>query len=418
VTAHPFVPDLLPEAGFGGIDPGLVWTNVSPRLGVTYDPWGTGRTVVRGSYSRYYGQVGPGTISAILNPLTAVTLRLPWTDGNGDRFVQREELNFSNPPTLIAGNWNRNNPASPTTDNQLDPDAKNDSTDEFIVGVEHQLGFGLALGASYIYRQYDDFLWDDAIGIVASDYSPVEGFVATGCRTGACPPVTYYVPNFQRPTSFVRTNRPGRTRTFNGFELTGRKRLSQRWMANASFAYNDAVEHFDDPTGYGITVPVSLTTQSDDPTETPFLDSAQYAPESSGSGIGAVFTNAKWLMKASGMYTLPWDVNVSGVVSARQGYPYIEAILVTGRPRGASDVLVPIAPIGDSRLDTFTQIDLKVEKVFRFGPTRLHGSFEVFNLANSNTVLTRERQLNSSSAGNARGILAPRVARFGLRVQW
>jgi hypothetical protein len=59
-----------------------------------------------------------------------------------------------------------------------------------------------------------------------------------------------------------------------------------------------------------------------------------------------------------------------------------------------------------------------VEKVFRFGPTRLHGSFEVFNLANSNTVLTRERQLNSSSAGNARGILAPRVARFGLRVQW
>ena len=95
VTAHPFVADLLPEATFGGVDPGIVWTNISPRLGVTFDPRGTGRTILRGSYSRYYGQVGPGTIAAALNPLTAVQLRLPWSDANADRFVQRNELNFS-----------------------------------------------------------------------------------------------------------------------------------------------------------------------------------------------------------------------------------------------------------------------------------------------------------------------------------
>ena len=78
-------PDLLPAASFAGIDPGLVWTNVSPRLGVTWDVSGTGRTRARGSYSRYYGQVGPGTIAGILNPLTAVQLRMGWTDANGDR---------------------------------------------------------------------------------------------------------------------------------------------------------------------------------------------------------------------------------------------------------------------------------------------------------------------------------------------
>jgi hypothetical protein len=33
-------------------------------------------------------------------------------------------------------------------------------------------------------------------------------------------------------------------------------------------------------------------------------------------------------------------------------------------------------------------------------------------------VLTRERQLNSTTFGNARGILAPRVVRFGVRMQW
>jgi hypothetical protein len=418
VQAHPFVPDLLPAASFAGVDPGLVWTTWSPRLGVTYDLFGTGGTVLRTSYSRYYGQVGPGNIASILNPLTAVQLRLPWTDRDADRLVTRDELDFSVAPTLISGNWNAANPSSPTVANQLDPNAKNDSTNEFIAGVEHQLPFGMAVGASYIYRKYDNFLWDDAIGISAADYSPIEGFVATGCREGACPAVTYYVPNFQRPTTFLRTNRPGRTRTFNGFELTGRKRLSNRWMANVSFAYNDAVEHFDEPTGYGITVPVSLTTQSDDPSEVAFINGAQFAPESSGSGIGAIFTNAKWLFKLSGMYSLPWDVNVSGALGARQGYPLIEAIFVTGRPRGASDVLVPINPIGETRLDASSQTDIKVEKVFRVGVARLSGSFEVFNLFNANTVAVRERQLNSSTAGDARGILAPRVARFGLRVQW
>jgi len=109
---------------------------------------------------------------------------------------------------------------------------------------------------------------------------------------------------------------------------------------------------------------------------------------------------------------------VSGVLNARQGYPYIEAILVSGRPLGAGDVLVPVAPLGETRLSTFSQIDMKVEKVFRVGAAKLSGSVELFNLTNANTILTRERQLNSSTAGNARGILAPRVARFGVRVQW
>ena len=82
------------------------------------------------------------------------------------------------------------------------------------------------------------------------------------------------------------------------------------------------------------------------------------------------------------------------------------------RPRGASDVLVPTNPLGETRLDTFQQIDTKVEKVFRVRTAKMSGSFELFNLANSNTVLTRERQLNSTTAGNARGILACNAAAF------
>jgi len=63
-------------------------------------------------------------------------------------------------------------------------------------------------------------------------------------------------------------------------------------------------------------------------------------------------------------------------------------------------------------------MDVRAEKNVTIRGLRLTGSVDVFNVFNANTVLTRERQLNSSRAGLARGILAPRVARFGVRMTW
>jgi hypothetical protein len=425
VDAHPFVPELLPAVSFAGADPGVTWNDWSPRLGLTYDVFGTGRTVVRTSYSIYYGQMGPGSVAAILNPLTAVQLRLPWTDTNGDQFVQRSELDLNTPATLITGNWNRNAPDSPTTTNTVDPSLPNvgaavdaaGRTFEYIAGIDHELARNFAVGASYIWRKYDQFRWDDTVGLSANDYSAVEGFVATGCP-GGCPAITYYRPNFLLPTTQVRAARPDYYRDFNGVEFTARKRYADNWMLNASLALNDAKEHFDGPAGYGAIVPVLLTVQSDDPTQVAAFNGGQYAPESAGSGIGAVFTNARWLVKVSGMYSLPFDVNLSAFYNARQGYPFIEAIQVASRGNGAADILVPVNQVGDTRLDAFQQMDVRAEKNFTVRGVRLTGSVDVFNVFNANTVLTRERQLNSSRAGLARGILAPRVARFGVRMTW
>ena len=65
--------------------------------------------------------------------------------------------------------------------------------------------------------------------------------------------------------------------------------MANRWSANASYAYNNAVEHFgtaalEDPTCVADVCPGDF----------------QYAPESAGSGIGNVFQNSKWLAKVSG----------------------------------------------------------------------------------------------------------------------
>src|ERR1700694_5517351 len=55
VIANPIRPDILPAIAFAGADPGVKFKNVSPRLGLTYDLAGNGKTILRGNYASYWG---------------------------------------------------------------------------------------------------------------------------------------------------------------------------------------------------------------------------------------------------------------------------------------------------------------------------------------------------------------------------
>jgi hypothetical protein len=74
--------------------------------------------------------------------------------------------------------------------------------------------------------------------------------------------------------------------------------------------------------------------------------------------------------------------------------------------------------MGDVRLPNVYTLDLKVERAFNFGVARIMPSFEVFNVANVNTVLAFRRNQAASNANRISGIVAPRIARFGVRVHW
>jgi hypothetical protein len=413
VPAHPFAPQILPQVTFAGADPGVTWNNISPRLGLNYDFKNDGRTVAHASYATYFGQMSPGQLSGILNPVGVVETDFPWVDANNDGSIQGNEVDYTR-LLFFSGNWDPARPTFVGTVNSVDPDIENDRTREFIVGLDHQMTRDLAIGASYIWRKYDQFLWDDRVGLTSADYVARQ-FTPTGCPAGAnCPTVTYYEPSIPIPGVQVRTNIPDRWRTFNGAELTLRKRLSNRWMGNLSFAYNDAVDHYgsgatyEDPTcraGAGVTTAVCPPSQA-------------FAPESSGSGIDNIFTNAKWLVKAFGQYQLPWDFNLAANYSVRQGYPFPQSIVSPTRANRAGQVTILLEPLGEARHDNFQIFDMRIDRSFEFGTTRIIPSLDVFNVSNGNTVLARRRNQNASNANVVSGIVAPRVIRFGMRVTW
>jgi hypothetical protein len=422
IAANPLSPEWLPAINFPGADPGVVWNAFSPRLGLTYDIKGNGKTLAKANYSRYYSQLGNGNIAGTINPVGSTTLRYPWVDLNGDRTAQANEVIASANPLSASTNWSAANPANTVSANSVDPNLKNDTTDEVIVGLDREIGLGFAVGANYVWRRYTGFQWSDRQGLETADYVPVSfAAPASTCpaaQNADCPTVTYYQPLFQIPTIVTLTNVDGAFRTFNGFELSARKRMSHHWLLNSSLGYSSTVGHFDAFPGSINATSATSTAFVEDPTNRTQRDEHQVEVPTSGSGIGNVFINAQWLFKISGLYQLPGDVNLSAFFNARQGYPFERFVQGPSRANGAGIPLILLDPIGDSRLPTYQNLDFHVERPIRVGGTRFIPSLDVFNVANSNTEQAIRGTQNASNANNIQSVVAPRVVRFGVRVNW
>jgi hypothetical protein len=396
----------LPAVTFPGAQGGVIWNNFAPRVSVTYDVAGNGKNVVKASFGQYYGQRMTGDLSSTLNTIGAAYAEFPWKDLNGDGFVQANEVDTSR---LLGygGQYNPADPAQIVSPNRIDPNLKNDRTDEILVGFDKELATDFGVSVSYIWRRYVNARWKPRIGLSASDYTAVSYTPpASACPAGArCDTVTYYAPKIPLPAPVIYTNQTDYHRAYQGFEASARKRMSQHWMMSASLTYNSTLVFYDSPAAY------------QDPTNISMWNNAQYAPESSSNSIGNVFLNSKWVARVTGAYELPWyGLGVAGFYNARQGFPFPQSVNIASRPNQAGGVQVLLDPLGNVRLPAFHTLDFRVDKRLTVGRVNLTAAMDVFNLFNANTTLSQQRNQNGSTANQISSILGPRVLRFGVRL--
>ena len=262
-----------------------------------------------------------------------------------------------------------------------------------------------------IWRRYSGITWFPLIGVsqTGSDYSAVNYTAPVAscpaAQNARCPQVTYYTPNFFLPSANVETNQAF-NRSYNGVEVTARKRMANHWLMNTSFGYNSAIQNYDSSGSY------------QDPTNIANRNGYQYDYLTSGSGLGNVYVNAKWLYKLGGLYQLPYDVNVSGFFNARQGYPFEPFILSPTRPNNGGQASVLLDPVGENRLPDYYNLDFHIDRPIKIGQARILPALDVFNVFNGNTVQAMQRQQNSTIANNISALTAPRILRVGVKVTW
>jgi len=422
-TGKPF--NQLPALTFAGAKARgtdtLWFRNFSPRVGLTYDLTGRGRDVLKFNYAKYVGQLGgnSGMMSPTYTTTNLTYVRYPWVDVNGDKFVQADEIVLTAVPLGYTSGYDYNNPTSVKTTGTVDPNLVADQANEILVSFDKQIGTDFAVSASYIWRKYTNFRWSPTNNWSSGNYTAVTWTPpAQTCGAGAhCAEVTYYQPTSQPGVNYTYTNQPDYWRGYQGLELSARKRMTKDWVAGASFSYNDAPAHWDSDRAYQD--PTNIATS---------LNGGQFAEESTSSGLGNVFVNAKWIFRVSGAYTLPiWKIGIAGTWNSRSGYPFIRSVLSPTRQFSAGQATVYLDRRGDVRLPTFKQVDLKIDQSFTLaGRVKIIAGIDVFNLLNDNTTLSMRGGQNTANLsanppvpGNSNTIsslVSPRVARFGVRM--
>ena len=408
-------PEVVPGIAFAGYDAPFTWNNVSPRAGVTFALDETRRTIVRASYSRYAGQLDTGIVG-YSNPSQNVGfVEYWWNDTNNDHFVQRGEVDFSHFVTQ-GGGFNPAAPTAVTSANVIDPNLEAPVTQSAVFGIDRELMRNLAVQVSYSFTRTHNFAgngtYNPWVGLTAADYAP--GAVLTGSLPNGR---TYSIPTFTPDSAKITANGNGRILTnyegyssrYHGVELSIVKRLSDRWMARVGAAWNHATEHYStEPPRDSLGNPTPLDTE-------PLDNGGPFTVRSSASGVGDMFIHGKWQLSANALYVMPYEIELGASLFGRQGYPYpVYREVLLGRDASRRVLVSP--ELDSMRYDDLWNLDIRVARSFRIGQASTQFIADLFNVFNANTVLVRNRNIDSPSFQRIAQNLSPRILRFGVRV--
>jgi len=409
---------LLPAAATPPISDVFVWTSVTPRAGVTVALDEARRTIVRGSYAMFASQL-PAAQAAFVSPVQYAYATYNAVDKNGDGVAELSEILVAQGLQGTTG-FDPKNPTAAI--NRVAAGSKPPITHELLAGVERELTPLFSVSGSVTYRRMQDVSWTPLIGVTQANYSRTGTLTGTAAEIGAYSVPVYALSAAAAPPGGGRvfTVRDGYRQQYLGFEISATKRLSSRWMARFAFSTNDWREYFDDPSK-AILDPTRAPSSS---LAFPFagaqVDGGTVARATTSSSGNAVYMVAPaYQISANGLYQVIWGVNIAASLVSRQGYaePFFQSNVATGDPLGRKTVLL-VNEVDAFRLPAVTVLDGRVEKQFTFGSAKLAIDFDLFNVLNAGTVLSRQydvRLIGATGFGSTLEIMNPRVARLGLR---
>ncbi|HYB95537.1 MAG TPA: carboxypeptidase regulatory-like domain-containing protein [Vicinamibacterales bacterium] len=367
----------------------FTWNVAAPRIGVTFDLSGDGRTVLKGNYGLYWHNPGAG-VGGTGNPNTASKFATyTWNDINGDRRWQPGEQGAS--PTSIALEGATG----------VDPNIKTPYTHEASGWIERQLTDTMGVRAGFVYKTEDDLFATMQPLRPASLFTVPYSFTDIGVdgRAGTSDDRTltfYGIPNTSLPPASSVVMTVDQFARYKTFETSMNKRYGSKWSGQLGFGY---------------------TMISD------FPNGPKRTPNNPG-----LEDRSLWNFKASGSYDAPYGIRISPVLRHQSGSNYARVITVTAP---AALGLTAISncpstvnncgsqayaePMNANREDNIWVFDVRAEKNFTFGSrVRLRAYFDAFNLTNSHASEAISRATGLSYQKPS-AILAPRTGRVGFR---
>lgn len=444
-----FLPTPIVIPATRGVDS---YKDITPRMGVAYDVFGTSTTAVKMTIGRYLEGAGVSGHYANANP----TLRMPqttptfgtagvsraWSDANHN-FVP--DCDLSNPAaqdTRASGgdlcgvlsntNFGRNVLSSHFASSLLDGWGVRSSDWNLGVSIQQQIGRRSSVDVTYSRRWYRGFSVVDNLALQPSDFTPFSvaaphdsrlpgggGYVVPGLYD-VVPAKAGQVDNFIADS----TAYGNWYQYFNGLDVTINARVGRRLTLIGG-------------TSTGQTVADNCTVRS----HLPELATTTTGTSGFGAGLNAsaVTTVSPYCHVAYGLltqlrglasYVVPTiDVQLAATFQSKPGallaanYAAPNSVVAPSLGRdlsgNATNVTVNLLPPGAMYGDRINQFDFRVARTLGFGRSRTLLALDLFNALNSGAVLTYDNTFVPGGPWlQPLTILAPRLLKIAAEVQW
>jgi hypothetical protein len=355
------------------------WNLFSPRLGATVKLTGDGRTMLRGSYGRFYQGVLTGELSSA-HPGAATVTTMAFDPATGG---------YTTPVSVV----------NPTKNIKIDPATRAPHTDEFSAGVDRELRTRLSAAIAVVHKTGGDYIgWTDTGG----QYSQGTTLLPDGTTI----PV-YTLTNGTANRLFLLTNPNGYSMTYNGLILAMEKRRANGWQLLGSYTLSrtaglQALSGATAADAQASTIAPNVTFGRD--------------PNNLTNAYGRLPNDRPQMFRLSGSYDVP---RVGLTVAANMQY-------LSGKPWAATaqvsttqgDQRIFLEPRGSQRLSSQSLLDLRVSKTIRIGTG---GSVDlmadVLNVLNSTAeeAIATDNKF-STTYRNPTVYVDPRRAMLGARI--
>jgi len=377
----------------------MKWSNFTPRLGLVYDIFSDGSTMLKMSYSKYVQPNQTGWINtAHPNGWFAYWKYLDHDTG---------EFNGRYVPL-----WS---PGSNVGVGYGDYDLSAPVTDEVTIGIERELWEDWSVGLRYIRK------WDkNNIHSVDASKLDMDALMDRGELVWLNWEAVNYVDPYDNTTLTYYNdlnsdvaqeeyivNPPGAERSYNGAELTINKRYSKGWAMNFSYVYAKSEGLLDTDRGSQ-----SLGTST-------FYHSPNYHFNREGRFPG----ERRHQIKITGLVKGPLGINFSGYFRYISGARWTRTASTQyiGEELNQGDVSIYAEKRGSRGFPNLTKLDLRVEKAFKISNLRFSVFADIFNVFNANTATgyyTTDASNDTYEFMQLRSIVAPRVIRVGAKIEF
>ena len=373
-----------PGARVERFEGGDLWSNtaVAPRVGLVWTLDKAKTSAIKLHWGKYYD----GLSAAYFDRAVPGAYPLETTYYYGNTFgdsVPMTAAQLLNPaslaydPTFVR--------ATRSEASRINPNAKQPYTDEWLLAYDQKLGKAWTLGLSYVNRKGKDLL-------IRQDVKPL---LAT--TTSVVNPLTNATLVFNRPNpvhDYYITNEGAAKRDYSAFTVTLNGNPTKAWDVNVSYTKAELKGNLAKSNGY---------------------DSRfeWYGLSYNADGKLAGFSDDEFKFRTS--YSTPWGMLLSVNFTYLSGEHFTRNIR-TPRLGNREQFLIYVEPLGSQTYSPRRLLNFKVSQKFSLTKRlRLDIFGDVFNVLNSDSVLSQGTRFGSNLLGQPLSIEEPRTVRLGAR---